>query len=107
MAEYVHVVVLGPLMSAHRANSANVEFHGVLEKPLGSDLLAGIDTITALGGIYITQTGAVRSCGKETFASIHSNQHEFSVGRNHQQRSRLQYGSEQQVWCHFSYATGC
>ena len=41
-------------------NSADVEALVALKKPLSFDLLLGYDTIRALGGVHITQTGAVQ-----------------------------------------------
>ena len=41
-------------------NSTNVEELVALKKPLSFDLLLGYDAIKALGGVHITQTGAVQ-----------------------------------------------
>lgn len=58
------------------------------DKPVGFDLIYVIDAITALGGIHITQTGAVRFYSKETpiSAAIHIDQSNFSVKFNLYQR---------------------
>lgn len=60
-------------ISTDSCNSANLV---VRDKLLGFDLKSGIDAITALGDIHITQSGAVRLCSKDkpTYAAIHIDQ---------------------------------
>ena len=61
-------------------NSANVEALVALKKPLSFDLLLGYDAIRALGGVHITQTGAVQFQEKTPVcASLRIDQPDFSV----------------------------
>ena len=61
-------------------NSANVEALVALKKPLSFDLLLGYDAIRALGGVHITQTGAVQFQEKTSVcASLRIDQPDFSV----------------------------
>lgn len=72
----------------NNGNSAEVEVLVVYDKPVGFDLLAGIDVITALGGINMTQTGAVLLCSKETpiCSMFHIYQPGFSAEFSHKPR---------------------
>ena len=61
-------------------NSANVEALVALKKPLSFDLLLGYDAIRALGGVHITQTGAVQFQEKTPVcAALRIDQPDFSV----------------------------
>ena len=61
-------------------NSANVEALVALKKPLSFDLLLGYDVIRALGGVHITQTGAVQFQEKTPVCAVlRIDQPDFSV----------------------------
>ena len=61
-------------------NSANVEALVALKKPLSFDLLLGYDAIRALGGVHITQTGAVQFQEKTPVcAALRIDQPDFRV----------------------------
>lgn len=92
-------------------NLAKNEVLVVHDKLVGFDLVAKIYAITALGGMHITQIGAIQFCSNETLTCVvinHIDQIDFSVAFNHQQRvPGLQKGSGQQVQHQPSYTTGC
>ena len=60
-------------------NSANVEALVALKKPLSFDLLLGYDAIRALGGVHITQAGAVQFQKTPVCAALRIDQPDFSV----------------------------
>ena len=66
-------------------NSANIE---ALKKPLSFDLLLGYDAIRALGGVHITQMGAVQFQEKTPVcATLRIDQSDFSVEFDPHQKS--------------------
>lgn len=68
-------------------NSAEINVVVVCDKPVGFDLLAGIDAITALGGINITPSEAIQFCSKETpiCSMIYIDQSDLFAEFNHWQ----------------------
>ena len=57
------------------------------ERPLGYNILFGIDTIRALGGIMITQAGDVKFGGrKEACAALCVNELDFNASLDHNER---------------------
>ena len=67
-------------ISTRTRNSANIEALVALKKPLSFDLLLGYDAIRALGGVHITQAGAVQFQEKTPVcAALRIDQPNFSV----------------------------
>ena len=72
-------------VSMEEGSSAKISVLVVRSKPLGFDLLLGIDTIKALGGMVVRPTGLVQLGNKEIVkcAVISINELDFTTTFNH------------------------
>ena len=75
--------------SMEEGSSAKISVLVVCVKPLGFDLLLGIDTIKALGGRVVGPTGSVQLGNKEIvkYATISINEPDFPATCNHWSRA--------------------
>ena len=73
-------------VSMEEGSSAKISMLVVCGKPLGFDLLLGIDTIKALGGMVVGPTGSVQLGNKKIVkcAAISINKLDFTATFNHQ-----------------------
>ena len=72
-------------ISMNEGNSAKIDMLVVRGKPLGFDLLLGINAINALGGIVVEPTGSVQLGDRRTTrcAAISINQPDFTANFDH------------------------
>ena len=76
-------------VSTEEGSSTKISMLLVRGKPLGFDLLLGIDAIKALGGMVVGPTGSVQLGNKEIVkcAAISINEPNFTVIFNHRSQA--------------------